>query len=137
MIVDSWLLSAARRHPARRAVNELTYSDLLVRADLMARRLSGRGVGPGDRVAIALPPGDEFCIALHATFRLGAVAVPVDVRLHAAERSEITRGAKEVVDGPVIATADQEVALAEQHDLDATAVIVHTSGTSGRPRRSS
>jgi O-succinylbenzoic acid--CoA ligase len=115
-------------------VNALTYSDLLVRADVMARRLAGRGVGPGDRVAIALPPGDEFCIALHAAFRLSAVAVPVDVRLNAAERSEITRGAKEVVDGPVIATADDDVELAAQHDLDATAVLVHTSGTSGRPR---
>ena len=134
MIVDAWLPRAAHRHPARRAVNELTYSDLLVRADVMARRLAGRGVRPGDRVAIVLPPGDEFCIALHAVLRLSAVAVPVDVRLHAAERSELTRGAKEVVDGPVIAAADDEVELAEHHDLDATAVVIHTSGTSGRPR---
>jgi O-succinylbenzoic acid--CoA ligase len=134
VLVDSWLLAAARRVPERRAVNDLSYVDLLARADLMARRLSGRGVGPGDRVAIALPPGEEFCIALHAVFRLAAVAVPVDVRLRAAERSEITRGAKELVDGPVIAAADEDVELAEQHDLDATAVIVHTSGTSGRPR---
>src|SRR6476661_4563486 len=134
VLVDSWLLAAARRVPERRAVNDLSYADLLVRADLMARRLSGRGVGPGDRVAIALPPGDEFCIALHAVFRLAAVAVPVDVRLHAAERSEITRGVKELVDGPVIAAADDDVELTEQHDLDATAVIVHTSGTSGCPR---
>ncbi|MDP9346097.1 MAG: AMP-binding protein [Actinomycetota bacterium] len=134
MLVDAWLPSAAHRHPARRAVNALTYADLLVRADVMARRLAGRGVGPGDRVAIVLAPGDAFCIALHAAFRLGAVAVPVDVRLGAAERSEITRGAKELIDGPVIAAEDHDVELAEQHDLDATAVIVHTSGTSGRPR---
>src|SRR6476659_10161283 len=113
-----YFATRARRFLERRAVNDLSYADLLLRADLMARRLSGRGVGPGDRVAIALSPGDEFCIALHAVFRLAAVAVPVDVRLHAAERSEITRGVKELVDGPVIAAADEDVELTEQQDLD-------------------
>src|SRR3954447_841095 len=128
VLIDAWLPSAARRAPDRRAVNDLRYEDLLVRADLMARRLAGRGVGRGDRVAIALPPGEEFVIALHAAFRLGAIAVPVDVRLRAAERAEVARGAKEMVDGPVIASEDHDVLLEEQHDLDATAVVVHTSG---------
>ena len=134
MLIDAWLPSAARRAPDRRAVNDLRYEDLLVRADVMARRLAGRGVGKGDRVAIALPPGEEFVIALHAAFRLGAIAVPVDVRLRAAERGEVARGAKEVVDGPVIAAEDHDVLLEEQHDLDATAVVVHTSGSTGDPR---
>jgi O-succinylbenzoic acid--CoA ligase len=134
VIVDAWLPSAAQRHPDRRAVNDTTYADLLVRADAMARRLAGRGVTRGDRVAIVLPPGEDFCVALHATFRLGAVAVPVDVRLRAAERGALTRGAREVVDGPVIAPEDRDVQLDEQHDLSAVAVIVHTSGTSGTPR---
>ncbi|MGZ6644173.1 MAG: AMP-binding protein [Solirubrobacteraceae bacterium] len=134
MLVDAWLPRAAQRHPDRRAVNDLTYEDLLVRADAIARRLAGRGVRKGDRVAIALPPGDDFCIALHAAFRLGAVAVPVDMRLRAAERAQIAEGAKELVDGPVIATEDHDVRLEDRHDLAATAIVVHTSGTSGRPR---
>jgi o-succinylbenzoate---CoA ligase len=134
VLVDAWLPSAADRFPDRRAVNDLSYADLLVRADSIARRLAGRGVRRGDRVAIALPPGDDFCIALHACFRLAAVAVPVDVRLRAAERAQIAEGAKELVDGPVIATEDQDVRLEALHDTNATAVVVHTSGTSGAPR---
>jgi o-succinylbenzoate---CoA ligase len=129
--VDAWLPRAAARHPDRLAINELTYGQLLVEVDATARRLAGRGVRVGDRVAIALPPGDAFCIALHAVLRLGAVAVPIDLRLTARERERIAAGAVQVVDGPVIASQDSSARLRDRHDLDAPAIVVHTSGTSG------
>ena len=132
--VDAWLPRAAARHPDRPAINELTYAQLLAEVDATARRLAGRGVRVGDRVAIALAPGDQFCIALHAILRLGAVAVPVDLRMTERERARVAEGAVEVVDGPVIASQDSGARLRDRHDLDAPAVVVHTSGTSGTPK---
>jgi O-succinylbenzoic acid--CoA ligase len=132
--VDAWLPRAAARHPDRLAINALTYAQLLAEVDATARRLAGRGVRPRDRVAIALPPGDTFCIALHAILRLGAVAVPVDLRLSASERARVTEGTTEVIDGAVIGTPAPEARLRDRHDLDAPAIVVHTSGTSGRPK---
>jgi O-succinylbenzoic acid--CoA ligase len=132
--VDAWLPRAAARHPDRLAINALTYAQLLAEVDATARRLAGRGVRVGDRVAIALPPGDAFCVALHAVLRLGAVAVPVDLRMPERERARVTEGTAEVVDGPVIASQDSGARLRERHDLDAPAIVVYTSGTSGRPK---
>src|SRR6188472_2494376 len=124
---ELWLLRAARRHPERRAIDGVTYAELLARVDDAARRLAGAGVGPGDRVAIALPPPAPpseasratlaFCEALHACLRLGAVA----------------EGAALVVDGLLEAPV-ADAALRDTIDLDATAVVVHTSGTTAAPR---
>jgi o-succinylbenzoate---CoA ligase len=134
VLVDAWLPRAAERHPDRPAVNAMTYAELLGEVDATARRLAGRGVRAGDRVAVALPPGEGFCIALHAILRLGAVAVPVDLRLGARERARVLDGTTEVIDGAVIATPASEARLRDRHDLDAPAIVVHTSGTSGTPK---
>jgi O-succinylbenzoic acid--CoA ligase len=134
VLVDAWLPRAAARHPDRPAINGLTYAELLAEVDTTARRLAGRGVRPFDRVGIALAPGESFCIALHAVLRLGAVAVPVDVRLSARERERVVEGTTTVIDGPIIGTPAAEARLRERHDLDAPAIVVHTSGTSGTPK---
>jgi O-succinylbenzoic acid--CoA ligase len=133
VLVDAWLPRAAARHPDRPAINRLTYAQLLGEAARTARKLAGRGVGAGDRVGIELPPGDAFCIALHACLLLGAVAVPIDMRLGVEERLEVARGAAFVVAGPVDGD-EADVRLTRWHDLDAVAIVVHTSGSSGRPK---
>ena len=133
MLVDAWLPRAAARHPDRPAINRLTYAQLLGEAARAARKLAGRGVGAGDRVGIELPAGEAFCVALHACLLLGAVAVPIDVRLGVEERLEVARGAAFVVAGPVDGDED-DVSLKRRHDLDAVAIVVHTSGSSGRPK---
>lgn len=133
MLVDAWLPRAAAAAPDRPAVNALTYAELLREADALARRLAGAGARAGDRVAIALAPGEAFCVALHACLRLGAVAVPVDVRLTDAERGPIIAGAAVVLEGAP-SSAPVDVALRDAIDLEATAVVVHTSGTTGAPR---
>jgi O-succinylbenzoic acid--CoA ligase len=134
VLVDAWLPRAAARHPDRPAVNRLTYAQLLGEAALAARRLAARGVGAGDRVGLELPPGEAFCVALHAILLLGAVAVPIDVRLGAEERLAVARGVATVVDGPLDGEEAVEVELRTRHDLDAVAIVVHTSGSSGRPK---
>jgi o-succinylbenzoate---CoA ligase len=133
VIVDSWLPRAAGSHPDRPAINRLTYVQLLGEASRTARRLAGVGVGERDRVGIELPPGEAFCVALHACLLLGAVAVPIDVRLGVDERLEVARGARFVVAGPLEGD-EADVRLKRRHDLDAVAIVVHTSGSSGRPK---
>jgi o-succinylbenzoate---CoA ligase len=134
VLVDAWLPRAAARHPDRPAVNRLTYAQLLGEAALTARRLAGRGVGAGDRVGLELPPGEAFCVALHAILLLGAVAVPIDVRLGAQERLAVARGVATVVDGSLDGELAAAVELRTRHDLDAVAIVVHTSGSSGPPK---
>ncbi len=138
MLVDAWLPRAAAAAPARPAVQtpagSWTYRELLAAASHGASSLAGRGVGAGDRVAIALPPGLGFVQALHASLLLGAVVVPVDPRLGAAERATVTAGAAVVVDEPLDDGHAEPASATAGHDLDAVALIVHTSGTTSTPK---
>jgi O-succinylbenzoic acid--CoA ligase len=127
--VEPWLSRAARRGPDRIAIEtpsrSISYRELERLAGAGAREL---GVDAGSRVAIALPPGADFAVALHACLRAGAVAVPVDLR-------DPGRGAPDcdaLIDAP-LSCAGPPLAAAP-HDLAATALLVRTSGTTGRPR---
>ena len=81
MRVEAWLTRSARRFGDRIAVETVdrgvSYRELDRLAGAGARELS---VAPGSSVAIALPPGIDFVVALHACMRAGAVAVPLDLR---------------------------------------------------------
>ena len=105
MVVEGWLERAAAAEPARAAIEtpqgSRSYAQLLDDARAVASELSARGVVAGARVAIALPPGLAFTQALHACLLLGAVAVPVDLRLSATERERIAAGAAMVVEEPL------------------------------------
>jgi O-succinylbenzoic acid--CoA ligase len=166
MVVEGWLERAAATHPARTAIEtpqgNRSYTELLADARAGAAELARCGAGPGDRVAIALAPGLPFVQALHACLLLGAIAVPVDLRLSAPERERIAMGAAVLVEDTFVEGALIEGALVENalldgptrpavataqtppggpvtpatagHDLDATAVVIHTSGTTAAPR---
>jgi len=132
VLVDSWLERAAAAHPGRAAINALTYAELLARARAGVADLRDRGIAPGDHVALALPAGDAFCVALHACLLAGMVAVPVNPRLGAAERAVVVGGAA-VVDAPLAVAGAGKIAQV-RHDLEAPAIVVHTSGTGGTPK---
>jgi o-succinylbenzoate---CoA ligase len=162
MIVEGWLPRAAATRPGGVALQtphgELSYAELLARASAGAAELMALGAGPGQRVAIALAPGLDFAQALHACLLLGAIAVPVDLRLTAAERALVTAGAAVLVEEPLpfegvdrgaggSANDPEGLAQAEagsanallhparaRHDLKATAVVIHTSGTTSAPK---
>ncbi|HEY3960037.1 MAG TPA: AMP-binding protein [Solirubrobacteraceae bacterium] len=139
MLVEGWLTRAASAHPARIALDtpdgSWSYAELHAAARLGASALRARGARSGERVAIALPPGLAFAQALHACFLLGAVAVPVDLRLAPSERARIADDAAVLVDGPLSAASSRTPVAGEQvHDLDAIAAIIHTSGTTSAPR---
>jgi O-succinylbenzoic acid--CoA ligase len=136
--VDSWLRRAASSRPDHVALRAddgaLTYAQLDAAATLAARRLSALGAGPGDRVGLALPARRAFVETLHGCMRLGAVAVPIDLRLRPDERRLRTAGCAAVVTAPLEGLADEGAPLTLTHDLDATAIVVHTSGTTAGPR---
>jgi o-succinylbenzoate---CoA ligase len=139
MEVEAWLARAAATQPERTALEtpggDWSYARLYDAARFAAGELIQRGADRGTRVAIALPAGLEFAQALHACLLLGAVAVPVDLRLAPAERDRIAAGAELLVEqplgeGPVPAS----LAGVGMHELDAAAVVIHTSGTTSAPR---
>jgi o-succinylbenzoate---CoA ligase len=163
MVVEGWLARAAATRPEHTALHtplgSWSYAELLAAARFGAGELAGCGVRPGQRVAIALPPGLAFAQALHGCLLLGAVAVPVDVRCSPAERARIADGAALLVETPLSAppvdgasavdlagvtdaggvrgaggVAGSSEAARVEHDLDATAVVIHTSGTTSSPR---
>ncbi|MEU8625018.1 amino acid adenylation domain-containing protein [Streptomyces sp. NPDC048669] len=71
-----------RRTPDAPAVRDagttLTYGELDARADTLARHLAAHGIGPEDRVAVALPRTHHLVVALLAVLRTGAAYVPLD-----------------------------------------------------------
>ncbi len=104
----------------------LTYRELDRLAAAGAQELA---VAPGSRVAIALAPGIDFVVALHACLRAGAVAVPVDLRAPARARLPLRVDA--VIERPLECRA--RALAGSAHELDAIAVLLRTSGTSGEP----
>ncbi|MGW8065263.1 amino acid adenylation domain-containing protein [Streptomyces ziwulingensis] len=79
--------AAARRDPAATAVTQcgldggtrsLTYGELARRKTGLATALRGAGVGPGRRVAVAVPPSVEQVVALVAIVSAGGAYVPLD-----------------------------------------------------------
>jgi long-chain acyl-CoA synthetase len=149
---------AARREPGHQAVVDvtagrtLTWAELDVAADAEAARLAAAGVGPGDRVALVLPNGVGFCVALFGVLRAGAVAVPVGQRSVAREVAAIlddARPAAVVADAGVAAEVAREAGVPvlarppadaggapvpEAPGGEALALLIYTSGTTGRPR---
>ncbi|MFJ5885575.1 amino acid adenylation domain-containing protein [Kitasatospora cineracea] len=71
-----------RRTPDAPAVRDprttLTYRQLDARAGALARRLTALGVGPEDRVAVALPRDSGLAVALLAVLKAGAAYLPLD-----------------------------------------------------------
>src|SRR5689334_1782285 len=141
---------------------ELTYADLDDRSARLASLLAEKGIGSGDRVGVMLPNVPEFPVAYYGVLRAGGVVVPMNVLLKRREISfyledsgaklllawhgfaeEARAGAADAgaelieVEPAGFATmlAEREAApgLAETAEDD-TAVILYTSGTTGKPK---
>jgi long-chain acyl-CoA synthetase len=128
----------------------LTWRRVGAAVDAYAAELRSAGLSPGDRVAIALPTGAAFAVALFAVLRAGGVAVPVGRLSPAPEVEHLLddSGAAILVGEP----AGSVETVLPPPDLDATgepaesdesagarggedlAVLCYTSGTVGRPR---
>ncbi|NUP25702.1 MAG: amino acid adenylation domain-containing protein [Nocardia sp.] len=76
------LVAAAAHDPEATAVvcdgQRISYRELDVRSNRLARALIGRGIGPEDIVAIGLPRSPEAILATWAVAKSGAAFLPVD-----------------------------------------------------------
>jgi long-chain acyl-CoA synthetase len=152
-----------RERTALRLEQEVfTYAELDDASARVAGFLAERGVKPGDRVGIMLPNVPEFAIAYYGVLRAGAVVVPMNVLLKprevafylgdpeaklvfawhqfadAAQQGAAEVGAECVVVEPeafarLLASANPVDDVAERTARD-TAVILYTSGTTGKPK---
>ena len=116
----------------------------------LARAFEARGVGRGDRVAILAWNGLEFLEATFAAAGLGAVLVPLNVRLARREIEDVLRrsGAKLLLADPGLSSegllfgAPYEAAIERPAGdfrpsavaEDAVAQLYFTSGTTGTPK---
>jgi O-succinylbenzoic acid--CoA ligase len=142
--------------------SRLTYAELRARADVVARQLAALGVRGGDRVGVLLPNGIPFAEVVHACMRLGAVLLPLNLRLTPGELAWQVRdaGARVVLcdastnakTAELCAIAEELVAarvddaarsgieppantpLRERADPHEPLAIVYTSGTTGAPK---
>src|ERR1700761_2139496 len=139
-----------------------TFAELDAAAARVATLLDKAGIEPGDRVGVMLPNTPVFAIAFYGIMYRGAVAVPMNPLLKAREVAYYlsNTAAKALFAAP--ATAEEAVSGAEETDAqcwivddaelarltadlpqqgapvqlnhDDTAVILHTSGTTGKPK---
>jgi acyl-CoA synthetase (AMP-forming)/AMP-acid ligase II len=141
--------------------SELRLADWHARSNQLARGMRAHGVTPGDRVALAVTPGDvlDWLTAYMAIHKLGAVAVPLNTRLSQFELVRILGLAEPkviltspgILDGDEVATLNALVATtgsaawAELFDPDSSDIgyqlheddvadIMYTSGTTGAPK---
>ncbi len=82
--------SAATKFPAKPALiscgtgpddTAISYAELAESSRRAATVLAGRGIGPGDRVALMCYNTTGFVVAMLGTWRLGATVVPFNHKL--------------------------------------------------------
>jgi acyl-CoA synthetase (AMP-forming)/AMP-acid ligase II len=89
----------------------MDYAQMNALANKCASVLTSLGVGKGDRVALLMPNCVEFCCLFYGAAKIGAVAVPLNTRLAAAELEFILSdsGSKELVYGEAFAAVAKAI----------------------------
>ena len=160
MNIANWLtrIAEARREaPAIYFGRELVadYSTFHARAARVAGWLAAQGVVPGDRVGIFMKNCPDYLIVLFGIWYSGAVAVPINGKLHEREAAWIIdhAGAKVCFSSEKLAEDLAEAGAAAQiadpatesfdadpaaeparRNPDDMAWLFYTSGTTGRPK---
>ena len=139
-----------------------TFGELGEAVTTLSRRLSALGVGRGSRVALVVPTGPDFVQLLLSLFALGATAAPLNpaykrdeyafylddlepelLLLPAGELQaarEAAGGIRTVDvatagDGPPALVGAEAEAPFEEARPDDVALLLHTSGTTSRPKQ--
>lgn len=166
--VDTLLKVCAAQHALREAAvdgaQRLTYAQLDRRVETLSRWLLGKGIAPGDRVALLLTDGAPFLTVLLACGRIGAIAVLLNWRLASPEIVWIAGNAEpsmtfvspRFMDLLSEADAGEVIEVDEAHDPNGAfedifarehpaltlpdltperpLYMMYTSGTTGRPK---
>jgi long-chain acyl-CoA synthetase len=141
---------------------EVTYAQLDEASARLAALLKAKGVEPGDRVGVMLPNVPYFPVVYYGALRAGAVVVPMNVLLKGREASfyledpgvkvlfawhefedAARTGAEHAGSELVLVEPGEFESLLAEHEPDTavadrsaddTAVILYTSGTTGKPK---
>lgn len=158
--MPDWLAKRARLTPQRIGLEaggeQYTFAQMHRNVAEVAALLAERGVGRGDRVALLLPNGTHFVWTVHALARLGAVSVPLNLRLAAPEmaaqiqeadvsllvyHSSLAQRAADLAHAtrvPILCVDKESThappPTATPFELDRPHTIIFTSGTTGRPK---
>jgi len=93
LLVDDFLRRAADLYPDKTAIvdgaERYSYREWRERVNRFSRALRGLGVRPGDRVCILSPNSHYFLESFYATSQIGAILVPLNYRLTAADHEYI------------------------------------------------
>ncbi|MFK4273142.1 non-ribosomal peptide synthetase, partial [Streptomyces milbemycinicus] len=111
---------------------ELTYGELNVRANRLARYLIERGAGPERLVGVALPRSVDLVVALLAVMKSGAGYVPVDPELPAERISYMLRDADPLLLVTDTTTTALLPALDGRPTGDELSVVVDAAETAAR-----
>ena len=130
------LEATARAHPDRTALAwdgaALTYRELDARASGLARALLGRGLRPGDRVALVVPNRWQLVVGVLGGLKAGLTVAPLDPLLKREELAEILADLKATL---VLDDVAGESAEWTTRDAPSSAALVlYTSGSTGRPK---
>lgn len=114
------LWRSARRVPTRMALScrdrSFTYAELDTAVNYAANHLASRGVRKGDRVALLSHNNYEFVVMHFAIARLGAILVPINFMLNAAEVAYILDHSEAV--GLIVEDALLQTALSALEGLN-------------------
>lgn len=100
MNISNWLNDAALRWPERPALfdGEIQVADYYTFADTVRKRAISlrdeQGIVPGDRVALFMKNCTQYLELLYAIWWAGAVAVPINCKLHSSEAAWIADNAE-------------------------------------------
>src|SRR5215207_11681849 len=134
------LRSTVERHPDRTAIVELggpsaAYAEIWDRARRVAGGLRAAGVRTGDRVVVQLGNGLDWVLAFWGAHLAGAVVVPMNTRLAAAETEYILADCTAAyVVRPGEPLPDGEPGELPDPAHTDVAALFYTSGTTGRPK---
>ncbi len=134
------LRSTVERSPDAEAIVEIggqriAYRQLWDRSARVAGGLRDLGITPGDRTAIRLSNGLEWCLAFFGSLMAGAVVVPVNTRFTESEVDYvISDSGATFVFMPGQPLPDGRASVVEHVGKADLAAIFYTSGTTGFPK---
>ncbi|MEC1528636.1 o-succinylbenzoate--CoA ligase [Bacillus spizizenii] len=154
----NWLMQRAQLTPERIALiygdQTVTFAELFAASKRMAAQLGAHLVRKGDTAAILLQNRAEMVYAVHACFLLGVKAVLLNTKLSTHERlfqlkdsgarflltdsnfdqQDYEHTVQTIDVDELMKEAAEEIEIQAYMQLDETATLMYTSGTTGKPK---